>query len=103
MSFIKLTRRVNPLAVTDCVVFYEMIGDEIVKTESMNFDTLASWMEVANVKLVSDYKGTPAGKVQDFLKTCEWNRNAVGLMCSAEFLALTGKNKFPSKCWVVIK
>ena len=103
MSFIKLTRRVNPLAVTDCVIFYEMSGDEIVKTESMNFETLASWMEVANVKLVSDYQGTPAGKVQDFLKACEWNRNPAGQMCSIEFLAMVGKKKFPSKCWVLIK
>jgi transposase-like protein len=103
MSIIKLKRRVDPMAVTECVTFYEVSGEEIVKTESMNFETLSGWMEVANVKLVSDYKGTPAGKVQDFLKTCEWSRNEQGLMCSTEFLALVGKKKFPSKCWVLIK
>jgi transposase-like protein len=103
MSIIKLKRRVDPMAVTECVTFYEVTGDEIMKTESMNFETLSGWMEVANVRLVSDYKGTPAGKVMDFLKTCEWTRNEQGLMCSIEFLALVGKKKFPSKCWVLIK
>ena len=66
MSIIKLKRRVDPMAVTECVTFYEVTGDEIMKTESMNFETLSGWMEVANVRLVSDYKGTPAGKVMDF-------------------------------------
>lgn len=102
-KFSSLKRRVNPLAVTECVTFYEMLGDNIVKTESMNFETLAAWMQVAGVKLVPGHRGTTTTSVSEFLQNCEWERNEQGLMCSVQFLALIGKKKYPSTCWVIIK
>jgi hypothetical protein len=90
------------------VMFYEMRGIEIIKTESENLETLKSWMEMVKMDLFKDYTGLVKGNMMEFLQNCDWEKNGNGDWCSEQFLCKLGlkldgsKTKLMSTGWVTL-
>ena len=90
------------------VMFCEMRGMEIIKTESVDVGSLKSWMEVVKLERFKDYAGLVKGDVMEFLQNCEWEKNGTGDWCSEQFLCKLGvkldgsKTKLMSTGWVTL-
>jgi hypothetical protein len=90
------------------VMFYEMRGMEIIKTESVDLKSLMSWMEVVKLERFKDYSGMVKGDVMEFLESCDWEKNGNGDWCSEQFLCRVGvkldgsRTKLMSTGWVTL-